>query len=67
MSENAELWSWPDEKSQLRTLQCWFREHNIDIGDETNIEVLRQLYIDIECGNIQNKKGNKICGKENQN
>ena len=49
MSENAELWSWPDEKSQLRTLQCWFREHNIDIGDETNIEILRQLYIDIEC------------------
>ena len=49
---NPELWSCPDAKSQLITLKCWFREHNIDIQDEDDVDKLRQLYIDIECGKI---------------
>ena len=49
---NAELWSYPDTQSQLITLKCWFREHNIDIQDEDDLDTLRQLYVDIECGKI---------------
>ena len=50
MSENAELWSYPDEESQRRTLECWLRTHNITYDKSLSTEELRQLYVDIECG-----------------
>ena len=50
MSENAELWSYPDEKSQRITVTCWLRSHNIEFDEEESTEELVQLYRDIECG-----------------
>lgn len=50
MSENAELWSYPDEKSVRRTLTNWLRTHNIPYNEDMNNEELRQLYIDVETG-----------------
>lgn len=52
MSENAELWSYPDEKSTRITLTCWLRNHNIPYSEDMTNEELRQLYIDAELGRI---------------
>lgn len=52
MGENAELWSYPDEKSQRITLECWLQHHNIQYDSDMTNEELRQLYIDAECGRI---------------
>ena len=52
MSENAELWSRLDEKSQRITLTCWLREHNVKYDDNMTIEELRELYIGKETGRI---------------
>ena len=52
MSENAELWSRLDEKSQRITLTCWLREHNVKYDDNMTIEELRELYIGKEIGRI---------------
>lgn len=49
MPENAELWSYPDERSVRRTLTCWLRESNIPYNNEMTNEELRQLYINAEC------------------
>lgn len=48
---NAELWSYPDEESQKRTLLCWFKDNNINLNDivedinNLTILELRNLYI----------------------
>lgn len=52
LSENAELWCWPDEKSQLTTLRNWLRDHNVEYDDEMSVEELRQLYIKKEIGEL---------------
>ena len=52
MSENAELWSWPDEHSQKQTLKNWLRNHNVKFDDDMSIEELRDLYIKKEIGEI---------------
>ena len=52
MGENAELWSYPDEKSQRITLECWLQHHTIQYDSDMTNEELRQLYIDVECGRI---------------
>lgn len=49
MSENAELWSYPDGESQRITVTCWLRSHNIEFDEEKSTEELIQLYRDIEC------------------
>lgn len=52
MCENAELWSFPDEESQRRTLTNWLRDHNVEYNENMTIEELRQLYIGKETGKI---------------
>lgn len=52
MCENAELWSWSDEKSQRRTLTNWLRDHNVEYDEDMTTEELRQLYIGKETGKI---------------
>lgn len=52
MSDNAELWSRPDEKSQRITLTCWLRDHNVEYNEDMTTEELRQLYIGKETGRI---------------
>lgn len=47
---NAELWSYPDESSQRRTLRRWLIDYNIPFNEEDTIEELAQLYRDVECG-----------------
>lgn len=48
---NAELWSYPNEESQKRTLLCWFKDNNINLNniveDINNLTIseLRNLYI----------------------
>lgn len=48
---NAELWSYPDEESQKRTLLYWFKDNNINLNDivedinNLTISELRNLYI----------------------
>ena len=56
MPENAELWSYPDEKSVRRTLTCWLREHDIPYNDKMTNEELRQLYVDVECGRYKHTR-----------
>ena len=51
MSENAELWSRVDEESTRRTLIDYFKRHSITYEDSFTTEKLRQLYINVECGN----------------
>lgn len=50
MSENAELWSRPDEESIRRTLIDYLKRHSVTYEDSLETEKLRQLYINIECG-----------------
>lgn len=50
MSENAELWSRPDENSIRIVLECYLKNHSIDFDDSLGIEDLRKLYIDNETG-----------------
>lgn len=52
MSENAELWSYPDEKSQYITVTAWLKSHKIDFDPNDTLENLIQLYRDVECGKI---------------
>ena len=52
MSENAELWSWNDEKSQRTTLINWLKNHNVSYDNNMTLEELRQLYIRKETGKI---------------
>ena len=52
MSENAELWSYPDEKSQRITVTAWLRDHNIEFDHNEPLEDLIRLYRDIECVKI---------------
>lgn len=52
MSENAELWSYPDEKSQYITVTAWLKNHKIDFDPNDTLESLIQLYRDVECGKI---------------
>ena len=52
MSDNAELWSYTDERSQRITVTAWLRDHDIDFDPEEPLEDLIQLYRDIECGKI---------------
>lgn len=49
---NTELWSYPDEESQRRTLRRWLIDHDIIFNEEDTIEELTQLYRDAECGII---------------
>lgn len=51
MSENAELWSRKDEESIRRTLIDYLKRHSVAYGDSFTTEKLRQLYINVECGN----------------
>lgn len=48
MSENAELWA--REGEELQKLEDYCKRHNIDISDDLDVEDLRRLYIDKECG-----------------
>lgn len=50
MSENAELWSRPDEESTRIVLKDYFKRHSVTYEDDFTTEKLRQLYINIECG-----------------
>ena len=50
MSENAELWSYPDEASVRRTVTAWLNDHRIQYNSDTSTDDLVQLYRDIECG-----------------
>ena len=52
MSENAELWSRPDEKSTRITLECYLKSHSIPFDDSMSTEELRQLYIKNETGGL---------------
>lgn len=52
MSENAELWSRPDEKSIRITLECYLKSHSISFDEFMSIEELRQLYIKNETGGL---------------
>lgn len=56
MSENAELWSRPDEKSICITLECYLKSHSIPFDDYMSIEELRQLYIKNETGGFLNER-----------
>lgn len=69
MSENAELWSRPDEESMRTILIDYFKRHSVTYEDSLTTEKLRQLYIDIECGSdklfveIQGQRRGLYCGK----
>lgn len=52
MSENAELWCWPDEHSQYVTLTNWLKAHDVEYNENMSIEELRQLYIKKEIGEL---------------
>ena len=52
MSENAELWTWPDEHSQYVTLTNWLKAHEVEYDEDMSIEELRQLYIKKEIGEL---------------
>ena len=52
MSENAELWCWPDEYSQYVTLTNWLKAHDVEYDENMSIEELRQLYIKKEIGEL---------------
>lgn len=52
MSDNAELWSYPDRQSQYIVITSWLRNHQIEFDEEDTLENLVQLYRDIECGKI---------------
>ena len=56
MSENAELWSYPDEKSVRITLTSWLRWHEIQYDENMSNEELRQLYVDVECGRYKHTR-----------
>lgn len=56
MSENAELWSRPDENSIRIVLECYLKNHSIGFDDSLGIEDLRKLYIDNETGGIINER-----------
>ena len=47
---NAELWSYPDEKSIHITLTCWLKEHNILYSEDMSNDELRELYVAVETG-----------------
>lgn len=51
MSENSELWSRVDEESIRRTLIAYLKRHSVAYEDSFTTEKLRQLYINVECGN----------------
>ena len=52
MPENAELWSYPDEKSVRITLTSWLRWHKIKYNENMSNEELRPLYVNAECSKI---------------
>lgn len=52
MSDNAELWSYPDEHSKRITLTSWLRSHNVEYDENMSVEELRELYIMKETGRI---------------
>ena len=47
---NAELQSYPDEKSIRITLTYWLKEHNIPYSEDISNEELRELYVAVETG-----------------
>lgn len=50
MSENAELWSRPDEESMRIVLKDYLKRHSVAYEDDCTTGKLRQLYINAECG-----------------
>lgn len=52
MGENAELWTRLDDNSIKSALCSWLNRHDVEFNEDMNIEELRQLYIEKECGRI---------------
>lgn len=54
MSDNAELWA--KKGQELQKLENYCRVHNIDISDDLDVEDLRKIYIDRECGRLPDER-----------